>query len=386
MKQYYVIGLNSGTSFDGVDVALVKFFRDLKPKFVNGFVYEYPGIVKERIRKLINPVETHGYASLREISQLNFLLGEIFAEAANKIIKRNKLKKEDILLIASHGQTIYHHPALEHILSYKIRSTFQIGESSVIAARTGIKVVSNFREADISCGGQGAPLMPFLDYVFFGNSKDVKVTLNIGGISNVTVVGKNINPIAFDIGTGNALIDLIAKKNFNKEFDFNGKLATKGEIDYKFIERALKDPYFKKKPPKSTGKEYFNQKFLEKYFSKIKRKEDKIATVTYFSAKVIEKAFKDFIFPKYKISEIVISGGGLKNKTLMRHLRRLLIVETPHGASLLVQSDKYNLPYKYKEAILFALLGYTCHLKKPNNIPSCTGAIKKIILGKMTNV
>ncbi len=379
MKKKYVIGLNSGTSFDGVDVALVRFSGDLKPKFIDGIIYEYPKVIKEKIGNLIDSVETyHGMSLLREIAQLNFLLGEVFAKAANKIIKKNKLRQEDILLIASHGQTIYHHPNIERISSYKVRSTFQIGESSVISARTGIKVVSNFREADIAAGGQGAPLVPFLDHVFFGNNKNIKAVLNIGGISNVTVLGKNTVPIAFDIGPGNALIDLISKKNFNKEFDLDGKLAAKGEINYKLVEIALRDPYLKKRPPKSTGKEYFNLQFLEKYFSKINK--NKITTITYFSAKVIEKAFNDFIFPKHKIGEIVVSGGGIKNKTLMRHLRNLI------PSVRFDASDKYGLPYKYKEAILFALLGYTCHLKKPNNMPSCTGAKEKIILGKIVTV
>src|SRR3990167_4123158 len=154
MKSHYVIGLNSGTSFDGVDVALVRFFGDLKPRFIDGIIYTYPKIVKEKIRKLIYRNNVH----LQEISQLNFLLGEIFAEAVNKIIKKNKLRQKDILLIASHGQTIYHHPDIERISSYKVRSTFQIGEGSVIAFKTGIQTITNFREADIAAGGTGAPL------------------------------------------------------------------------------------------------------------------------------------------------------------------------------------------------------------------------------------
>ncbi|MBI2995214.1 MAG: anhydro-N-acetylmuramic acid kinase [Candidatus Melainabacteria bacterium] len=372
MKNKYVIGLNSGTSLDGVDVALVRFRKNnLKPIFVDGIVLKYP--------RFIN-VETLHATSLQEISQLNFLLGEIFANAALTIIRKNKLKPKDILLIASHGQTICHHPNFEKIASYKIRSTFQIGESFIIAQRTGIKTISNFREADIAAGGQGAPLMPYLDWVIFNNNKNIKAVLNIGGISNITVVGNSITPIAFDIGPGNALIDLISRKYFKKGFDKDGNIATRGKIFFNFIERALKDSYFKKKPPKSTGKEYFNEVFIKKYFSKIKRKEDKIATVTYFSAKVIEKALKDFISPKYKINELVISGGGVRNKTLIKHFKKLL------PDTKFCTSNKYGLPYKYKEAILFALLGYTCHLGKTNNIPSCTGAKTKTILGKIVNV
>ncbi|MBI3591434.1 MAG: anhydro-N-acetylmuramic acid kinase [Candidatus Melainabacteria bacterium] len=372
----YVIGINSGTSFDGIDAALVSFKSgSLVPTFVNGITSEYQKIIKEKIENLII-----GNGDIFKLSQLNFLLGEIFADAALEIIKKTRLRPKDILLIASHGQTIYHHPETENLSGYKVRSTLQIGESSVIAQRTGIKTISNFREADISADGQGAPLMPYLDWVFFNKSKNIKAILNIGGISNITITGKGIMPIAFDIGPGNALIDLISKISFKKDFDKDGDFARRGKIFFKSVERALRDPYFKKSPPKSTGKEYFNAYFIKKYFSRIKKKEDKLATVTYFTAKTIEKAFNDFVFPKYNVNEIVISGGGIKNKTLIKHLRKLL------PDLRLSSSDKYKLPAKYKEAILFALLGYTCHLGKPNNIPSCTGAKKKVILGKIIKI
>lgn len=375
MKSKYVIGLNSGTSFDGIDVALVKFQEgSLKPKFVDGFVYEYPRSVKEKIRRLTagevpGPRVLVVQPRLREISQLNFLLGDLFADAAIKIIKKNKLKYENILLIASHGQTIFHDPG---------KSTLQIGEPSIIAQRTGIKTISNFREADIAAGGQGAPLMPFLDWVVFGcrrgpGTPPTRALLNIGGISNVTIIGNNIQPIAFDIGPGNALIDLISQKYFKKDFDKDGKLAAKGKINFKLVEKALKDPYFKKKPPKSTGKEYFNEGFIKKYFSVgAYRGTPLIATVTYLTAKTIVESLK-----KYNVNEIVISGGGIKNKILMKHLKNFL------PDIKITISDKYGLPWKYKEAMLFALLGYTCYKNIPNNIPSCTGAKKKIILGKM---
>ncbi len=379
----YVIGLNSGTSFDGIDVALVQFYKGKSiPIFVDGLIYKYPTKIKKQIRDLITNTKDIQFNTLRqkEIAQFNFLLGEIFAKAAIKIIKKNKLSSKDILLIASHGQTIYHHPEIENISGHKIKSTLQIGESSVIAQRTGIKIISNFREADIAVNGQGAPLMPYLDYIIFNKSKDIKATLNIGGISNITIVGNGITPIAFDIGPGNALIDLITRQYFNIDYDKDGRLGSKGQICLEDLQTALKDPYFHKKPPKSTGKEYFNVNFIEKYFLRSKTKENKITTITYFTAKVIQQAFKDFIFSKYKINEIIISGGGIKNKTLVNHLTNLF----PNIS--LTTSDKYGLPAKYKEAMLFALLGYTCYLKIPNNLPSCTGATKKVILGKITNV
>lgn len=379
-KRNFVIGLNSGTSFDGVDAVLVKFIEDsIKPYFIDGVVCEYPGAIEEKIRRLIN-AETRHVVSLQEISQLNFLLGEIFADAALKIMKKNKLGIEDILLIGSHGQTIFHMPRLEVISGKKIRSTFQIGESSVIAQRTRIITVSNFRESDIACGGQGAPLVPFLDYVFFGKDKEIKATLNIGGIANVTLVDKNLSPLAFDIGPGNALIDLACKKYFGMDYDDNGKIAKNGKILYKKVENALRDEYFREKPPKTTGKEYFNNAFIQKYFSNVRKKEDKIATITYFTARTIQEAFIDFVFPKHDVKEIVVSGGGVRNKTLMKQLALLL----PDIKFTI--SDKYGLPSKYKEAILFATLAYTCYKGIPNNVPSCTGAKKKVILGKVTEV
>lgn len=372
MKSQYVIGLNSGTSFDGIDVALVKFQTDVRarhgmpfPKFVDGFVVKYPRLVKERIRQLINNVGEDNYPRIREISQLNFLLGELFANAALKMIKKVRARHGMPLLIASHGQTIFHDPG---------RSTLQIGEPSVIAQRTGIKTISNFREADIAAGGQGAPLMSFLDQSVFGRGVQQRALLNIGGISNVTIVGKGVTPIAFDIGPGNALIDLISKKYFKKDFDKDGRLAKKGKIHFNLINKALKDPYFKMKPPKSTGKEYFNEKFIKKYF-KACHGMPLQATLTYFTAKTIADALQ-----KYDIQEIIISGGGIKNKTLIGHLKRLM----PNAK--ITNSDKYGLPAKYKEAMLFALLGYTCHLGKTNNIPSCTGAKKHVVLGKIITV
>ncbi len=375
MKTKYVIGLNSGTSFDGIDVALVKFKKnDLTPIFIDGIVCDYPRHIKEKIYKLI--IGAHHDMTTKKLSRLDIILGNLFANAALKIIKKNKLKKEDVLLIASHGQTIYHKPKVKSI---------QIGNGKIITKKIGIKTINNFREGDIKAGGEGAPLMPYLDWIIFNKSKNIKAVLNIGGISNVTVVGKNIIPIAFDIGPGNALIDLIAKKYFRKDFDLNGNIASKGKIDLKSIEIALKDPYFKKRPPKSTGKEYFNQEFIDKYFLKIKNKQNKIATVTYFTTKVIEQSFRDFIFPKYAVKELVVSGGGVKNKTLMRHLTFLVGACWSKSVRITI-SDKYKLPTKYKEAILFALLGYTCHLRKKNNMPSCTGAKKEVILGKIINV
>lgn len=373
-KKILVIGINSGTSFDGVDAALVE-FKNNNFRFIEGISFDYPKIVKEKLRKLIN---NNSNTSLKEISQLNFLLGEIFADAALKLIKKAKLNAKDILLIASHGQTIFHHPDIEAIGSYKIKSTLQLGESSVISKKTGIKTISNFREGDIAAGGDGAPLMPFLDSMVFGKSKNIKGILNIGGISNISVVGKDITPRAFDIGPGNALIDLTSKKYFNKDYDRDGLIAKKGRVNLKVIDTALKDSYFQSIPPKSTGKEYFNASFIKKYFSSIKNKYDLMATLTSFSAECIEQALYDFVFPKYDLNEIVISGGGLKNKALISHLQSLL------PDIKFSSSDEYNLPYKYKEAILFALLGYTCHLGIPNNIPSSTGAKKRVILGKIS--
>lgn len=366
MRNQYVIGLNSGTSFDGIDVALVKFKKnDLRPIFVDGIVCEYPKKIKEQIRKLIRAGRD---LPLQKTSKLDELLGNLFANAALKIIKKHRLKKEDILLIGSHGQTIYHKP--------KVKSV-QIGNGKIIAKKTTIKTINNFREADIKAGGEGAPLMPFLDQLCFGKTKKGIITLNIGGIANITVTGKGIKPIAFDTGPGNALIDLTIKRYFKKDFDKDGSLARKGEIYYESIEPALKDSYFRKKPPKSTGKEYFNQQFIDKYFSQIKKKEDLISTLTFFTAYTVKYSLERYVFPKHKISEIVVSGGGLKNKTMISFFKKIL------PDINITSSDKYGLSSKYKEAILFALLGYTCLKQIPNNIPSCTGARKKTVTGKI---
>lgn len=366
-KKNLAIGINSGTSFDGIDVALVKFKgKDLKPIFLNGVSYNFPKSIKDKISKIIRR-GFHNTSSI-EILKLDTALGSQFADAALKAMKKYKLKKEDVLLIGSHGQTIYHKPRVKSV---------QIGDGEIIAKKTGIKTAYDFREADIKAGGEGAPLMPFLDQTIFSKSKNIKCILNIGGISNITIVGKNKTPIAFDIGPGNALIDLATSLYFKKDFDKDGIIAKKGTVNLKAIHKALKDSYFKRKPPKSTGKEYFNKKFIDKYFSSIKNKNDLIATLTFFSAECIEQALYDFVFPKYDVTELVISGGGLKNNTLISSLQ-LLLPDLRFSSS-----DEYGLPYKYKEAILFALLGYTCHLQIPSNIPTSTGAIKRVVLGKI---
>ncbi len=369
MRSNYVIGLNSGTSFDGIDVALVKFKKnDLRPIFVDGIVCEYPKKIKEQIRELIASAGSIHNLSPQKISKLDISLGNLFANTALQIIKKRGLKKEDILLIGSHGQTIYHKPRVKSV---------QIGNGKIIAKRTDIKTINDFREADIKAGGEGAPLMPFLDQVCFGKTKKGIITLNIGGIANITATGKNIKPIAFDTGPGNALIDLVTRKYFNTDFDRDGLIAKKGNVIFKYIKKAALDPYFRISPPKSTGKEYFNQQFIDRYFSQIKKKRDLISTLTFFTAYTIKYSLEKYVFRKHKISEIVISGGGLKNKTLVSFLKKIL------PRINITSSDKYGLPSKYKEAILFALLGYTCLKQIPNNIPSCTGARKKTVTGKI---
>jgi anhydro-N-acetylmuramic acid kinase len=365
-KPCLILGLMSGTSHDGVDAALVS-IRGSKIKLIRHCHFPYPPALRKKISSAFT-----GNAS--DICRLNFELGEVFARAAVKCIKASGVNPGDVTAIASHGQTICHHPPEKN----KKGSTLQIGESAVIAQRTGIPVVSDFRVADMAAGGEGAPLVPYADYMLF-HGKGIKAVHNIGGISNVTVVTPDIeNVFAFDTGPGNCLIDEAMKTLFKKPFDRDGKTAKKGTPDKKLLRKLLSNPYFKKKPPKSTGRETFGRELLNKILKSRLASEDLIATLTHFTALSIKDAYDRFVFPGCKIDEIVLSGGGTKNKYLVGIIRELF---SPVKVSLI---DDYGIPAQAKEALSFAVLANETLSGKPSNLPMVTGASKKVILGKLT--
>ena len=308
---------------------------------------------------------------------MNFAIGECFANACNILI--SEFGKPDF--IASHGQTIYHYPQDEKLDEINLKSTLQIGESSVIAERTGCLTISNFREADIAAGGEGAPLVCFADEKWFKPTGKNIAVQNIGGISNVTMVSHSHPTFGFDTGLGNIMIDYCMNKFFGKPYDKDGEIAKSGVVCDSWLDCLLQDDYYFRNPPKTTGREYFNQKYIENAlrFAPPEPK-DIIATVTALTAKTIVQAYERFILPEIDIEEAVIGGGGAYNPTLMGFLRAYL----PDDIKLKTHED-YNISNNFKEVMAFALLGYCTYFGLPNNLPECTGAKRRVILGKMAN-
>lgn len=374
MKNYKtIISLMSGTSVDSVDACLIKIFDDLTFKVISSYALEYPPEIRNKILELAN-----NSGDVKDVCYMNFVIGEFFAKTANSLIQKTGLKNSDIDFISSHGQTIFHLPAAVEIGGIRTGSTLQIGDISVISERTGITTVGDFRTKDIAAGGQGAPLVPFADKILFGTDKN-RLIQNIGGISNVTVLSKECEIFAFDNGVGNMLLDYFAKKLFDMPFDKNGEIAEKGRINKEWLDKLLKEPYYKKIPPKSTGRELFNNEYAEQiYKSAPENKYDIMATLTALTARVITDSYKKFVLPKTSIDEVILGGGGAFNRTLKNYISTFL-------TNIPVKThEDYNIPDKLKECIAFAYLGYFTMKGQPNIIPSCTGAKKAVIMGKIS--
>lgn len=358
----------SGTSADGVSAALGRFHAH-EFKLIGYLTQPYPPDIAEKIR-------WGGALPARDVSLLNVRLGEIFSQAALKLLKKHKIKPENVAVIGSHGQTIYHGP------NDVMRNTFQIADPATIAERTGIPVASHFRQRDIAVGGEGAPLIPYFDQFFYGNGP-VRALLNIGGIANVTIVGKGVDsPLAFDTGPGNCLMDMAvhAITDGSEQFDHHGQRAKHGSIDMALVSKLAEHTYFNKPPPKSTGPEVFNQSFLLDHLGvELKTKpDDVLATLNYFTCLTIQESFRNHIFNKYSVTELVVSGGGVFNKTLMKKLECLF-------APIPVNSiESTGLPAQAKEPLAFAFFGLRCLHHQVNHLPSGTGAKQARVLGSIT--
>ncbi len=366
-----VIALMSGTSCDSIDAGLCEVFPDKSVKLIQGINYKYPEHVRAKIFQLFR-----GEGSIKDVCQMNFVIGKCFAEAAKVLI--SEFGKPDF--ISSHGQTIFHYPFDEKIDDISMKSTLQIGESSVIAQETGCLTISNFRESDMAQNGQGAPLVCFADEMWFKNKGKNFAIQNIGGISNVTVVSKDFDTFGFDTGLGNIMIDYCVGKYFGKTYDKDGEIAASGIVSDNWLECLLADEYYFIEPPKSTGREYFSTQYIEnalKYAPSDPK--DIIATVTALTARTIAQSYERFIYPNVGIHEAVICGGGAYNKTLMKMLRTYL----PKHIDLTTCED-YGISNNFKEVMAFALLGFCAYYGIPNNLPCCTGANKRVVMGKFT--
>ncbi len=377
------VGLMSGTSVDGVDAALVNIQNnglEIKRELVHFLTFPYPDGIKETILDCSIP----GRGSVDKICRLNFLLGEVFAEAVMALLDTANIKRDQVDFIGSHGQTVHHLPEEKQLFDYKIKSTLQLGEPSVIAKRTGIVTVADFRPADLALGGQGAPLVPYFDYVMFRSAFKNRALLNIGGIANLTVLKKNgriEEIIALDTGPGNMVIDALMRKMFRLPFDKDGQIAQTGQVSLELLLFALSHPYFKKHPPKSTGREQFGTSFCEELFEKSNhldlKSNDIIVTASEITAHTIWQAYQHFVAPIIVVDELIVSGGGSNNLYLMESLRQKA------DNMFIKRIDEYGIPTEAKEAVCFALLANETLSGNDNNVPDATGAKHPTILGKI---
>ena len=384
----HVVGMMSGTSVDGVDAALVEISgTDSEPK-VKLLAFEnkpYPPQVREKIFSLFTPAN----ATVDKVGYMNFLLGEIYAKSALSVIEKAGMKPEEIDVIGSHGQTIWHAPIPESPDGIPVAYTVQIGEGSVIAERTGILTVSDFRVADMAAGGQGAPLVPFSEYLLYRREKETILLQNIGGIGNMTVMPAGAKPrdvFAFDTGPGNMIIDAVisAVTGGKKTYDAGGETAAKGKVCNALLDILKEEPYYRQPLPKTTGREHFGVQYTEKILSWWKENpipvEDLLATVTDLTAYSIADAYERYVLPKYRASEIIVGGGGSYNATLLRFMKERF---APHGVAVRTQED-LGLSSDAKEAVAFALMADCCMRGKANTLPSVTGAEHPAVMGKIS--
>ena len=350
------IGILSGTSSDGIDVAVVN-SAAVSPKIIFGETFKYSKQISLLLKKIPD-------IELPEVAILDKKIGEEFAKAVNTLLKLSGINRKRIKVIGSHGQTLFHIPK---------KSSLQIGSPAVIAKLTGIPVAAQFRMDDIALGGEGAPLTPLLDLLILGKSSRKKkiAALNLGGIANISVISNGKIESAYDIGPANSLIDAACRRLLGQAFDRNGVIASKGKIDEAWIASALRHQYFKIKPPKSTGIESFGECWLENigFFKHNIPPADAIATLTEFTARSIARDIS-----RYNLQKVFVSGGGLKNTFLMKRLETLTKINFVSFETLGIDPD-------LKEAVLFAYLGEMRLLKKELNLQNITGCKRKCVLG-----
>lgn len=373
MKELY-IGLMSGTSMDAVDAALVD-FNAAKPELIATHSQSIPAALKKALLDLCKP----GHDEINRMGQLDIEVGLLFAETANQLLLKNSLSNSEIKAIGSHGQTIRHQPTGNHPF------TLQIGDPNIIAEKTGITTLADFRRRDMAAGGQGAPLTPGFHNEIFRTASEDRIILNLGGIANITWLPANSNlpVIGFDTGPGNTLLDAWISKHLNKNHDEKGAWAASGKIDVKLLDAMLADDYFKLSHPKSTGREYFNLQWLEKILlgnhlqntgdtkSNGRIAENIQATLCELTVLSIAITIDKLIKP----CKILVCGGGIKNHYLIERLK----INCPWSS--IHSTDEYGVPPQWLEAMAWAWLAKQTLNKKPGNLPTVTGASKKVILG-----
>ncbi len=385
-----VAGIMSGTSADGINVALVRLMwsRATRPraarsklefKLVAHAEYPYPKNVRQAVLQAMNASN----ASVADLARLNFLLAELYADAVLATQRRFRHKVE---LVGCHGQTLYHQGEAALFLGRRLAVTWQTGEGAVIAARVGAPVVSDFRPADMAAGGKGAPLVPFLDYLLYRDQRVGRIVQNIGGIANLTAIPAGASAekvVAFDTGPGNMVIDAVTGRLFGKPFDRDGSIAASGTVIDDVLAHALRLPFFRRRPPKTAGREEFGREFAQRFIKQCGRanKADVVATATALTARSIADGLRRFALTRPgRFSEFVVSGGGANNPILLAMLANEL---RPLGLKIRA-SDEFGLPSEAKEAAAFALMAFETWNRRASNVPSATGAKRAAILGKIS--
>ena len=404
-----VAGVMSGTSADGINVALVRFASDHgatgappvhledrgkragggraqsskthAPRFTLLAHEEFP--FRAQVRRTILEMMNAELARVADLARLNFLLGELYAEAVAKTARKHRAKLD---LVGCHGQTLYHQGVPAPFLGCKLAATWQTGEAAVMAARLGVPVISDFRPADMAAGGKGAPLVPFLDYFLYRDERVGRIAQNIGGIANLTAIpagAMSRQIIAFDTGPGNMVIDAVMQELFGRGYDRDGKVAALGQVREGTISQLMRAPFFRQKPPRTAGREEFGREYVSQFLRLCRgaNKPDVVATATALTARSIADAVQRCVLPRQKgYRELIVSGGGAKNPTLLAMLCNEF---TPLGIDLRL-SDEFGVPTEAKEALAFAVLAHETWHRRPSKIPSATGAKRAAILGKIS--
>jgi anhydro-N-acetylmuramic acid kinase len=390
-KNMIVAGVMSGTSADGINVALVRMAQGRGHngssrafQLIEHAEHSYPKQVRAAVLAAMNASS----ANVADLARLNFLLGELYADAVLATERKSRAKAE---LVGCHGQTLYHQGELQSFLGRKITATWQTGEAAIVAARVGVPVVSDFRPADLAAGGKGAPLVPFLDYVLFRDARVGRIAQNIGGIANLTAIPASAaakDVIAFDTGPGNMVIDAVTETLFGQPFDRGGKIAASGKVLHAVVDQILQQDFFRRTPPKTAGREEFGREFVREFLQRCGRckKQDAVATATALTvisiADAVRKhaALKAVSARKQPFQEMILSGGGARNTTLVS----MLSIELAPLGLRLRSSDEFGLPSAAKEAVAFAVLAHETWHRRPSNVPSATGAKRAAVLGKIS--
>jgi anhydro-N-acetylmuramic acid kinase len=377
-----VIGLMSGTSVDGIDVVLLKVTGNgTNTKFEQLEFETYP--FPEGLKEFVLKNSLRDTSNVEDICRLNMLYPQLYAEAIFKLCEKAKIKIADVDLIGNHGQTIHHLPKPHEMFGHKVTSTLQISDTSALAKLTGVITVGNFRNADMALGGQGAPLVPYFDYIIFSSEEKNRGLLNIGGISNMTLLPKKCtvkDVLAFDCGPGNMIIDGLMKKFYGKSYDKDGEIAQSGKLNDKLFTFLKGHEYYNILPPKSTGREIFGEKYIEQILNIAGNipKEDIIRTATEITSYAIYYNYEKFMKSETEIEELLVSGGGAHNKYMMQLLQKYF------GSAKVMKIEEYGYSSDAKEAICFAILANETISGNPANVPRTTGAKEPAILGTIS--